>query len=47
VSAVVEELRRRLRLAYVEGADTWTRENVGRALDDDELQGVIGRYAAR
>lgn len=43
----LEELRRRLRLAYVEGAEEWTRENVGRALDDDELGRVIGRFEGR
>ena len=40
-----DELRRRLRLAYVDGAEEWTRENVGRALTRDELAGVLGRFA--
>jgi len=39
-------LRRRLRLAYVEGAETWTRENVGRGLNADELGRVIARFGA-
>jgi hypothetical protein len=41
------ELRRRLRLAYVDGAEDWTRENVGRGLTPDELGRVIERYAGR
>ncbi len=39
-------LRRRLRLAYVEGAETWARENVGRGLNADELGRVIARFGA-
>jgi hypothetical protein len=34
-------LRQRVRLAYVSGAEEWTRENVGRSLTVDELKGVI------
>jgi hypothetical protein len=33
----LEELRPRLRLAYVDGAEEWTRENVGRQMTRDEL----------
>lgn len=43
----MDELRRRLRLAYVDGAETWQRENVGRSLTRDELGRVIGRYVGR
>jgi hypothetical protein len=43
----MDELRRRLRLAYVDGADDWTRENRGRDLRTDELERVIARYAGR
>jgi hypothetical protein len=43
----LEELRQRLRLAYVDGAEEWTRANVGRALTVDELGRVIGRYVGR
>ncbi len=43
----LDELRRRLRLVYVDGAEEWTRQNVGRAMTRDELGRVIGRYAGR
>jgi hypothetical protein len=43
----LEQLRERLRLAYVDGAEEWTRENVGRGLTSDELGRVIGRYVGR
>jgi hypothetical protein len=43
----LDELRRRLRFAYVDGAEEWTRQNVGRGLTRDELGGVIGRYVGR
>jgi hypothetical protein len=39
----MDELRRRLRLAYLDGAETWTRSNVGRTMTGDELAGVLGR----
>ena len=42
----LDELRRRLRLAYVDGAEKWTRENIGRGLSD-ELSGVLERYTGR
>lgn len=38
-------MRQRLRLAYVDGAEEWTRENVGRGLSEDELGRVIERFA--
>jgi hypothetical protein len=40
----LEELRQRLRLAYVEGAEEWTRENVGQSLTTDELMRVVERF---
>ncbi len=39
----MDELRRRLRLAYVDGAEEWTVANVGRRMTTDELGRVIGR----
>ena len=33
--------------AYVEGAESWTRENVGRGLTRDELGLEVGRYEGR
>jgi hypothetical protein len=43
----LDELRGRLRLVYVDGAEEWTRETVGRGLTRDELGRVIGRYRGR
>jgi hypothetical protein len=43
----LEELRARLRLAYVEGAEEWTRKHVGRGLTRDELRRVIERFRER
>ena len=43
----LDELRRRLRLAYVDGAEEWTRENIGRGMSREELERVIGRYGGR
>jgi hypothetical protein len=39
----LEELRRRLRFAYLEGAEEWSREHAGRGLTVDELESVIAR----
>lgn len=39
----LDALRRRLRLAYVDGAEEWTRQNVGRGLTRDELERIIHR----
>lgn len=39
-----DELRRWLRLAYMDGAEQWTRENVGRGMTGDELEGVLRRF---
>ncbi len=43
----MDELRRRPRLAYVEGAEEWTLEHVGRGMTRDELGRVIGRYVGK
>lgn len=43
----MDALRRRLRLAYVDGAESWSRENVGGPLTGGELERVLGRYAGR
>jgi hypothetical protein len=43
----LDELRRRLRFAYVDGAETWSRENVGRPTTAGELVGVLERYPGR
>lgn len=40
----MDELRRRLRFADVDGAEGWSVETEGRRLTPDELAGVIGRY---
>lgn len=37
-------LQQRLRLAYVEGAEEWSRENVGRVLSREELERVLMRF---
>jgi hypothetical protein len=37
-------LRRRLRIAYVSGAEECTRENVGRQMSGQELAGFLERY---
>jgi hypothetical protein len=41
--AAMDALRRRFRLAYVEGAEDWSRRASGRGLTAGELAGVIGR----
>ena len=38
------ERRRRLRLAYVDGAEEWSRDNIGRSLTVEELEGVLRRF---
>jgi hypothetical protein len=43
----LDELRRRLRHAYVDGAEEWTRANVGRQMTRDELGRVLERYVGR
>jgi hypothetical protein len=39
----MEELRQRLRLAYVDGAEGWAREHMGRGLTTNEFARVICR----
>jgi hypothetical protein len=41
----VEELRRRIRLAYVEGAEERSLMVEGRPLTREELKGVLDRFA--
>ena len=43
----IEQLRRQLRMAYVEGAEAFSRETYDRALTTDELERVLRRYAER
>lgn len=40
----LDAMRRRLRLAYVDGAEEWTAGNLGRRMTTDELGRVIGRF---
>ena len=40
----MDELRRRLRFAYVQGGEEWMIEHVGRPLTRDELGRDIGRF---
>lgn len=43
----MDELRRRLRLAYIEGAEDWASANLHRRLNRDEVARVIARYPGR
>jgi hypothetical protein len=43
----MDELRRRLRFAYVQGAEEWAIQNGGRPMNPDELAGVLERYTGR
>jgi hypothetical protein len=43
----LEELRARLRVAYLTGAEEWTREHAGRPMTAGELAGVVSRYRGR
>jgi len=43
----MDALRGRLRLAYIAGAEEWTRETSGRALTSEEFAGVLARFEAR
>ena len=38
------ERERRLRLAYLEGAEEWSRQTTGRGLTVGELEGVVRRF---
>jgi hypothetical protein len=40
----MDELRARLRLAYLDGAETWTRDYAGRSMTRGELGAVIDRF---
>ena len=40
----MDAMRRRLRLAYVDGAEEWTRGELGRGLTNDELRGIVRRF---
>jgi hypothetical protein len=40
----LDELRARFRLAYVTGAEEWTKDNLGRPLDTTELAAVLERF---
>lgn len=42
----MDELRRRLRLAYIEGAEGWSRETLGRGLTTGELEHVVATAPA-
>lgn len=43
----MDELRRRLRLAYVDGAEEYLLATVGRRMTRDELGRIIERYGGR
>ena len=38
------ELERRIRLAYLEGAEEWSRQANGRGLTEAELEGIVLRF---
>lgn len=38
------ERERRIRLAYLDGAESWSREHTGRPLTEGELEGVLRRF---
>ncbi len=38
------ELERRIRHAYLDGAEAWAREATGHALTEGELEGVVRRF---
>jgi hypothetical protein len=41
----MDALRRRLRLAYIAGAEEWTRGELGRGMTDAELKRVTARFS--
>lgn len=43
----LDAMRRRLRLAYLEGAEEFMRDEFGRGMTVDEQAGVRARYAGR
>jgi hypothetical protein len=40
----MNDLRARLRLAYVQGAEEWSQGANGHGLTQDEFEGVLSRY---
>jgi hypothetical protein len=46
-SGLMDELRRQLKLAYIEGAEAWSREQSGRSLTGDELERVLMHFQPR
>lgn len=42
----LDELRARLRLAYLEGAEEWAQRELDRPLEREEQRGVIARFPA-
>jgi hypothetical protein len=43
----LDELTARIRLAYVQGAEAWTRDALGRSLSSSQLEGVLRRSQLR
>jgi hypothetical protein len=43
----MDALRRRLRLAYIQGAEEWTQRELGRRLTGEEFEGLAERYLGR
>jgi hypothetical protein len=43
----MDDLRARLRLAYVAGAEEWTRGDLGRGMTREELDGIVTRFEGR
>lgn len=43
----LDRIRRRLRLAYLEGAEEWSQANTGRGLTTERLAAVIDRFPTR
>ena len=41
----LRELNRRLRIAFIAGAEERSRETVGRGLTDEELERILRRYS--
>jgi hypothetical protein len=41
----MDALRRRLRLAYIQGAEEWTHRELDRGMSDAELERVAARYS--
>ncbi len=43
----MDGLRARLRLAYVQGAEEWTQQELGRVLTGEELERITDGYVGR